>query len=42
MEQGLVSESEPSTKKKFQKFKGKKITKLNKPKGKDFKKIKGS
>ena len=37
-----VIESEPSTKQKFQKFKGKKITKLNKPKGKDFKKIKGS
>ena len=37
-----VMESEPSTKQKIQKFKGKKITKLNKPKGKDFKKIKGS
>ena len=37
-----VIESEPSTKKKFHKFKGKKITKLNKPKGRDFKKIKGS
>ena len=37
-----VIESEPSTKQKFHKFKGKKITKLNKPNGKDFKKIKGS
>ena len=36
-----VIESEPSTKQKFQKFKGKKMSKL-KPKGKDFKKIKGS
>ena len=36
-----VIESEPSTKTKFQKFKGKKMSKL-KPKGKDFKKIKGS
>ena len=35
-------ESEPSTKQRFQKFKGKKITKLNKPKGEDFKKIKGN
>ena len=35
-----VIESEPSTKQKFQKFKGKKMSKL-KPKGKDFKKIKG-
>ena len=37
-----VIESEPSTKQKFKKFKGKKIIKLNKPKGKDFKNIKGS
>ena len=37
-----VIESEPSTKQKFQNFKGKRITKLNKPKGKDFRKIKGS
>ena len=36
-----VIESEPSTKQKFQKLKGKKMSKL-KPKGKDFKKIKGS
>ena len=36
-----VIESEPSTKQKFQKFKGKKMSKL-KPKGKDFKKIKGN
>ena len=36
-----VIESEPSTKQKFHKFKGKKMSKL-KPKGKDFKKIKGS
>ena len=36
-----VIESEPSTKQKFQKFKGKKMSKL-KPKGKDFKRIKGS
>ena len=36
-----VIESEPSTKQKFQKFKCKKMSKL-KPKGKDFKKIKGS
>ena len=36
-----VIESEPSTKQKFQKFKGKKVSKL-KPKGKDFKKIKGN
>ena len=36
-----VIESEPSTKQKFQKFKGKKMSKL-KQKGKDFKKIKGS
>ena len=36
-----VIESEPSIKQKFQKFKGNKMSKL-KPKGKDFKKIKGS